>query len=178
MKKMIVLVMLIGLVIPWGVRAEERVGGRAEKRVEVNEIRVNLQEVRSKVAENHANRLERRFKFYYERLSKIMVKFQARIDYLKDQGKDTAAVQTKLDAAKAKLESAKVKGEAAVAAFRAIEPGKWEEQKPALLAAKDLAEEARGLFKDAFKLLKDALKELKNISKPALPAASPAVEED
>lgn len=168
MKKIVLVVLALAVIAPLTARAEEQLKNRAEVR----------QEIRSKVAENHANRLERRFKFYYERLSKIIVKFQARIDYLKGKGKDTAAVQTKLDAAKAKLESAKVKGEAAVAAFRAVEPGKWEEQKPELLAAKDLAEEARGLFKDAFKLLKDALKELKNISKPALPAASPAVEED
>ena len=76
------------------------------------------------------------------------------------------------------MEAAKVKGEEAVAAFRAIEPGKWEEQKPEMLAARDLAEDARKLFKESFGLLKDALKELKNISKPALPAASPALKED
>lgn len=166
MKKIMLVVLALVAIAPLTVRAEEQLKNRAGV----------SQEIRSKVADNHANRLERRFKFYYERLSKIIVKFQTRIDYLKGKGKDTTAVQTKLDAAKVKLESAKVKGEAAVAAFRKIEPGKWEEQKPAMLAAKDLAEEARGLFKDAFKLLKDALKELKNISKPALPAASPAVE--
>ena len=177
MKKLLIFALLMSLLVPMNVKAEEEGSPRGRK-AEVNEIRLDLQQVRSKVAENHANRLERRFKFYYERLSRIMDKFQARIEYLKTQDKDTTVVQTKLDAAKAKLEAAKVKGEEAVAAFRAIEPGKWEEQKPEMLAARDLSEDARKLFKESFGLLKDALKELKNISRPALPAASPALKED
>lgn len=171
------LLMLVGMTLPGGVLAEDRGRsasptarqGRIEERTEQREER------RSEVAENHANRLEKRFQFYYERMSKIVVRFQARVDLLKNDNKNVASTQTKLDAAKAKLEEAKIKGTAAVAAFRAIDPAKFSEQRNQALAARDLAKEARNLFFEAHKLLKEALKSLKTISKPALPAASPAV---
>lgn len=166
MKRIILVLLCVGLAVPGCVKAKEKQG-------EIQEIR---QEFRSKVAENHANRLERRFKSYYERISKIMVRFQARLDTLKTQGKDTSPTQVKLDSAKAKLELAKIKGEAAVAAFRVIDPAKFSEQRDQVFAARDLAKEARGLFVETQTLLKDALKSLKTISKPALPAASVAVE--
>ena len=135
---------------------------------QIQEIR---QEMRSNVAERHANRLERRFKFYFERFTKIITRFQTRLDLLKSDGKDVTSIQTKLDSAKTKLSEAKIKGEAAVAAFRAIDPAKFSEQKAEALVARDLAKSARVLFQDTHKLLKDALKDLKVISKPALPAS-------
>ncbi len=141
---------------------------RPERAVQIQEIRQDRQEFRSKVAENHANRLERRFKFYFDRLSGIIARFQTRLDTLKTNGKDVAATQTKLDGAKSKLAEAKVKGEAAVAAFRAIDPAKFSEQKTEAKAARDLADSARGLFKEVHALLKVALKSLKAISQNAL----------
>ena len=178
------MVLVVGLVVPMAVRAEEqsasaspwRWQNRTESREEQQEQRGIVQEFKSRVAENHANRLEKRFKFYYERMTKIMVRFQTRLDTLKAQGKETTPIQVKLDAAKAKLELAKTKGEAAVAAFRGLDPTKFQEQKTERLAARDLAKEARKLFLEAHALLKEALKSLKTISKPALPAASSAVE--
>lgn len=143
---------------------------------EIQEIRQERQEFRSQVAENHANRLERRFKFYFDRMTSIIARFQARLDTLKTAGKDVSAIQTKLDGVKAKLAEAKTKGESAVSAFRSIDPSKLSEQKLEIKAARDLAEAARALFKEVHALLKDVLKSLKAISKPALPAASPAVQ--
>lgn len=148
----------------------------APARVEVQEIRQERQEIRSNVAENHANRLEKRFTAYYTRLNNIITRFQARLDLLKSQNKDISAIQTKLDSAKTKLGEAKTKGESAVAAFKAIDPVKFSEQKTQVLAARDLAVSARKAYLEVHELLKAALKELKTISKPALPAASSAVE--
>ncbi len=136
---------------------------RPERAVQIQEIRQDRQEFRSKVAENHANRLERRFKFYFDRLTGIIARFQTRLDTLKTNGKDITAIQTKLDSAETKLAEAKVKGEAAVAAFRAIDPAKFSEQKSEALAARDLAVAARKLFVETHALLKDALKSLKTI---------------
>jgi hypothetical protein len=141
--------------------------------VEIQEIR---QDRRSNVAENHANRLERRFAFYYSRLSNIITRFEKRLDILKADGKDITAVSAKLAEVKTKLESAKAKGTEAVAAFKAIDPAKLSEQKTQIVAALDLTNSARKLFIETQTLLKDALKSLKAISKPALPAASAAVE--
>lgn len=142
---------------------------------EIQEIRQERQELRSKVAENHANRLERRFKFYFDRMTGIATRFQARLDTLKAAGKDVSAVQSKLDLATAKLSEAKTSGEAAVAAFRAIDPAKFSEQKEEARAARDLAQATRALFKEVHTLFKDALKSLKSISKPALPANEEAL---
>ncbi|MFH1244154.1 MAG: hypothetical protein V1487_01060 [bacterium] len=166
MKKILFVILLIGLVTPLQVHAE---GLREQRRELVGEFR-------SKVAENHANRLEKRFTFYYERMEKIIARFQTRLDTLKGQGKDTAPTQAELNGAMAQLVLAKSKGEAAIAAFRALDPTKFQEQKIERLAARDLAKEARGLFLETHQLLKEALKSLKTISKPALPAASVAVE--
>lgn len=141
-----------------------------------NEIKDKMQEFRSNVAENHANRLERRFKFYFDRLTNILTRFDKRVATLKSEGKNTAAVESSLAAAKTKLSEAKTKGDAAIAAFKAIDPAKFSEQKTEAMAARDLAMAARKLFMDTHSLIKDALKALKLISKPALPAASAAVQ--
>lgn len=181
MKKSLLIIASIFLLTPSLVLAEsdENVTKRrpdSETAVQIQEIKTNLQEMRDNVAARHANRLERRFNFYYTRLSNILLRFQKRLDTLKADGKDVTTIQQKLDATKAKLEEAKTKGMEAVAAFKAIDPAKFSEQKTAAFAARDLANAARKLFADTLVLLKDALKALKVVSKPALPAASAAVE--
>lgn len=172
MKKLLVfsitLLLLYPVTFALPVRAESAENvtrRRPEKAIEIQEIRQDRQEFRSNVAENHANRLERRFKFYFDRLTGIITRFQTRLDTLKTSGKDVTTVQTKLDSSKTKLSEAKTKGETAVLAFRAIDPAKFSEQKSEAKAARDLAEEARTLFKEAHSLLKDALKSLKAINK-------------
>lgn len=136
---------------------------RQERKEDREETREKVQEIRSNVAENHANRLERRFAFYYSRLSNIITRFEKRLDILKADGKDITAVSAKLTEVKTKLESAKAKGIEAVAAFKAIDPAKFSEQKTEALAARDLANSARKLFVETHTLLKDALKSLKAI---------------
>lgn len=185
MKKYILLVTTAVLLFPSVAfaQSDENVTKRRPDRpnqAEIQEIRQermeDRQEIRSNVAQNHANRLERRFEFYYKRLTNIITRFERRLDILKADGKDVSAVNTKLTAVKTKLAEAKSKGDSAVAAFKAIDPAKFSEQKTQVLAARDLATEARKLFIETHTLLKDALKSLKAISKPALPAASAAVE--
>lgn len=161
------------------VRAEsaENVTRRRPDRPVQAEIQEIRQERRSNVAENHANRLERRFAFYDSRLRNIITRFEKRLDILKADGKDITAVSAKLTEVKSKLESAKAKGVEAVAAFKAIDPAQFSEQKVESFAARDLAVATRKLYLEVHVLLKDALKALKVISKPALPAASVAVEQ-
>jgi len=176
MKKYLLLLVTVFLFSPLTVRAEsdENVTRRRPDRpsqVEIKEIRQdrmdefkdNMQEGRSNVAENHANRLEKRFAFYYSRLSNIITRFQKRLDILKAEGKDITSASTKLTAVKTMLESAKTKGVESVSVFKAIDPAKFSEQKTQALAARDLANSARKLFIDTHSLLKDALKTLKTI---------------
>lgn len=150
---------------------------RQEQKGVREEVKEKMEEFRSKVAENHANRLERRFKFYANRLNNIIARFQTRLDILsKDEKKNTTDAKAKLDATSALLVKAIAAGENAVKAFRAIDPTKFSEQKTARIAAQSLAKDALKLFKDTNDALKLALKALKAISKPALPAASAAVQ--
>lgn len=172
--------LFLGIFVPVA-HAETNREMRETRREEIQEMRTERleerEQIRSKVAENHANRLERRFGLYYKRLSNIVDRFQARLDYLKTQDKDVAALQARLDSIKVKLTAAKEAGDKAITAFKEIEPGTWEVQQPKLQAARDLANTARELYKEVHTLLKSALKDLKLVSKPALPASSTAVEQ-
>lgn len=175
------LITLILLATPSSVFAESAENvtkRRPDKPIQgqIQEIRQERQEFRSKVAENHAGRLERRFKFYFDRLTNIISRFKQRLDTLNPNDPSVATIETKLANATSKLAEAKTKGELSVTTFRAIDPAKFSEQITEAKAARDLAESARALFKEVHALLKDALKSLKAISKPALPAASPAVQ--
>jgi hypothetical protein len=167
MKKHFLLALTILFAVPSLVSATsaENVTKRRPDKPETAQIQEIRQERRNNVAENHANRLEKRFAFYHSRLSNIMTRFQARLDLLQKEGKNISISQVKLDAAKAKLADAKVKGDAAIAAFKAIGPAKFSEQKTEVFAARDLANSARKLFLETHELLKLALKELKNITR-------------
>lgn len=184
------LVFLISPVSARAVSDENVVERRKENSAQIQEIRTERKEVREEVreevkervqarrsdlAENHANRLEKRFSAYYTRLSDIILRFQKRLNLLKAEGKAVETAEADLNKAKSSLESAKLKGAEAVSAFKAIDLSSLADQKTALMAARDLANAARKLFADAHTHLKAALKSLKVISKPALPAASSAV---
>lgn len=144
-------------------------GLRQEVRQDVKDLRQDVrqdlqagrEQIRSDIASAHANRLERRFRFYYDRLSGIAHRLQLRLDTLKAGGRDTTQAQKDLDDAVSKLSNAQSKGEQAVNGFRAIDPAKFAEQKSQALAARDLANDARSDFKAALALLKTALKEAK-----------------
>ncbi|MFZ2199195.1 MAG: hypothetical protein WAV40_00160 [Microgenomates group bacterium] len=152
MKKYLIIVSALVLLSCTGARAEsdENVAAR---RLDQGE-RVQVQEIRTKsIAQNHADRLEKRFDLYYARLSDIISRFEKRLAILKASGKTVTEVETQLAAAKTKLEEAKTKGTQAVAAFEA--------QPPQLLVARDSAQSARKLFIEVHGLLKNAIKSLK-----------------
>jgi len=136
---------------------KQNVQERVEERQELRQTK------RSNVAENHANRLERRFNFYYQRFNNIITRIETRISNLKTGGKDTSLVETKLTTAKSNLAAAKTKGDEAIAAFRAIDPAKFAEQKDKAFAARDLANAARQLFLQVHKDLMAVMVELKKL---------------
>ncbi|MEI6690231.1 MAG: hypothetical protein WCL07_00615 [bacterium] len=121
------------------------------------------QEIGDNVAELHANRLENHFNTYYTRLKNIWERLHSHIILLGHQGKDVTSVQVKLSAAILTLESAKTKGIESVAAFRAIDPSKFSEQKDKVFIARDLAEESRKLYKQAQIEMVEAISVIKDI---------------
>ena len=185
MRKSLLLGLTLILLMPSYVLAEsaENVTRRRPDRAErpaIQEIREeqreNREERRSNVAENHANRLEKRFGFYFDRLNAIVARFNTRLSTLNSSDPAVVKIKAKLTLAKTKLLEAKTKGDEAIDAFRSIDPAKFAEQKAAALEARDLANSARKLYLEVHTLLKEAVKELKMVSKPALPAASAAVQ--
>lgn len=125
---------------------EMRQESRQEMRTTIQE---NAQDRRSRVAENHANRLEQRFGVYYTRLANISARLEQRIATLKGQGKNVARAEASLAKGKAALAEAQKLSADAVAQFRAIDPAKYSEQRPAALKARDTAQAARQKFVEA-----------------------------
>ncbi len=120
--------------------------------------------IRQKVAENHARRLEKRFDHYTERFEAIIARLNERIAQLETDGKDMADAKEKLAQAKDTLSTAKVRAAQAIEAFKAIEPGKYEEQKDDLLQAREYANQAVAKFKETFRLLRETIKLIKEVA--------------
>jgi hypothetical protein len=139
---------------------EERRNLRQENKEERQEMR---QERREERAQKHSERLQKRFDFYAERLGRIMDKLQTRLMIMKNDGKDITSAEAKLDDAKDTLEEAKTLGDQSVAAFSAIDPEKYEEQRSKVLAARDLAMAAREKFKLANTEIKEAVALAKSV---------------
>lgn len=128
-----------------------------ERREEVRDAR---QEFRTDKAGQHADRLERRFRWYAERLGAISSRLQDRITKEKSAGKNVAQAQSLLDTAKVQLATAVSDGEKAVSLFRAIPVTTWNLQKPEVKAAIEQAQKARKGFSDTRGTMIDALKAL------------------
>lgn len=139
-------------------------GKVAEKRKEVrNQIKEKGLEFRTNAAQAHAKRLERRFGFYYRRLTKIADKVQSRIakTEAKHEGLDLSAATARLEIARTTLEDARAEGEAAVVAFNEVEPTTPKELQQAAKKALNAAKTTREAFMEAASLLKQSVKLIK-----------------
>lgn len=94
----------------------------------------------------HANRLQRRFNFYYQRLTKIADKIEARFDLLEAEGVDMTEARAGFSNAMLLLEEAREKANNAVARFEAIDPEEYQAQRQIALTARDEALQARDQF--------------------------------
>lgn len=136
-----------------GMMNRERQENQEEKRLEI----------RNRVAQVHANRLQHRFNVYYQRLSKIILKIEERLKNLQSEGKDITMAQAKLNEAKTKLEEAKKYADESVSTFTSIIPNEENGQKEVALEGRDLAEKARELFKEVLRLIKEAVRISKSL---------------
>lgn len=135
------------------VRREVRQEVRQEVRPEVNqEVR---QQVRNKLAEGHAERLRRRFAFYDQRFESIIKRLNARLNILNSKGVDTTGLADGLAVANTTWQQAKEKGASAVRLFLATD----------VVAAKELAEEARALYQKTHQELQALIPQLQTLSK-------------
>jgi len=99
-----------------------------------------------RVAAVHALRLQRRFEFYYQRLSDIGDKLATRLQTLANEGKDVTAAQANLTNALMLLEEAKEQADASIAKFNSIDPEQYQAQRQLALQARDEAQLARLSF--------------------------------
>ena len=121
-------------------------------------MQINAQERRSEFAQQHAERIERRYALYAERLLNLADRIEARAQILSADGTDVSAALAKVTEARTLIESAQSSGDEAVTEFRSIDPATYEEQRDVALAARDLAETSIADFKAARDLLQEAVR--------------------
>ncbi len=115
------------------------------------------QQVKNRFVERIGLQLERRYEFYYQRLSKLADKLEALIANLEEQGNDLTEAKKQLGAAHTTLEQANATGLEAVDEFDQVDPENYQEQRNLALAARDVALEARNFFQESLSLLKDVV---------------------
>lgn len=134
---------------------EQKVQERRQETLEDRQLKTA--ERRGALAQVHAEQLQRRFGFYYERLSGLIQKLEARLTALAQEGIDVVAAQNKLEAAKASLEEAKTLTDQAIAAFLEIDL-ESDTARVQVQTAKDLAKQAQERFRETVALAKEALR--------------------
>lgn len=110
-----------------------------------------------RVAAVHALRLQRRFEFYYQRLSDIGDKLATRLQTLANEGKDVTAAQANLTNALMLLEEAKEQADASIAKFNSIDPEQYQAQRHLALQARDEAQLARLSFQQVLTQLRQTV---------------------
>ena len=111
----------------------------------------------NKIAANHAQRLQTRFEFYYQRLQQISEKIQARLQTMATNGLNVTAAQTKLQTAIQLLKQAKNNGAEAVEQFEAIDPTQYQAQRQMALQAGEAAQTAHNQFRTARQVMLEAV---------------------
>ncbi len=143
---------------------EELQQDRQETRTDIQEnrqemrdnVQDTMQQRRSTIAQSHAYRLERRFQYYTDSLTKFADRLDAKIAEMSQNGTDTSEAKADIATARSLIASASDKGAKAVAQFEAVDPDKYEEQRDQALAARDLAMAARADFQSALQSLRSA----------------------
>lgn len=144
---------------------------------QIQEIKADIKDAReerkSAIQTMQAARLNR-FDSYYKLLSNIIARFKLRRDELSSKGKDVTALTAKITLAEQTLASAKAKSDAFATALAGLSSTSTKDDR---LAAAKLAKEAHDLYKETHRILvQEGMRLLKTFSKPALPAASAAVQ--
>lgn len=142
-------------------RAEWKEDGK-ERREQVRERRLESVEAR---LHRHADRLDRRFTFYYSRLTLIADKIEKRLSVLSSDGKDVTDARAKLAEARSQIEAAKALGNQAVAAFSSIMvTDDRDALRAAIKSAKDIVKQTREACRSAVSLLKETVRLVRGVS--------------
>jgi Spy/CpxP family protein refolding chaperone len=136
---------------------------RTQVEEKVEEKRASVQERRAGIAMGHAERLTVRFQAYYDRLSAIIAKVEARLADLASQGIDVSVAQDQLGQVTAKLAEAQNIGATAVSGFASITPETIDNQKAQIEKARSDAQAARLLFVDTIKLLQQTVQTMRTL---------------
>lgn len=124
-------------------------------------IQQQAREKRSAIADKFAERLRKRFANYYNRLTNLANKIQAKIDLMEEEGKPVTEAQSHLNQALRYLESAKNLGDQSVDGFAGISEEEYETNRDLALNARDQAKTARETFKLALESMKSAVAALR-----------------
>ncbi len=144
---------------------------RDEKRVVLDEKKMAGKEAveerrQSRRAERvmvHANRVEARFEVYTDRLEKLIVKLQARIDTSAKEGKDIAAAQAKLDEASDAYQDSQVVAADVVEQLKVLGQDTNMSVEDLRAKAAELIKSAHDSFKGVTALIKESIVLLKQL---------------
>ena len=103
----------------------------------------------------HRARLNLRYRFYYQRLSRLADKLDQIISGFEQAGYDLEEARQQLGAARTTLEQANAAGNEAVNEFSQIDTDNYQQQRQLALAARDVALESRKLYQETLDLLKE-----------------------
>lgn len=103
-------------------------------------------QARAQMLNQHAMRIQKRYTFYYQRLTSISEKIETRLEKLAEEGKDVTQGQERLADALKLLEQAMEKAETAQEGFNNVEPEDYQAQRRIALQARDDALQAQALF--------------------------------
>lgn len=111
----------------------------------------------SRLAVIRVFRLEKRFSFYYHRLTKIADKLESRLQVMTDEGINVSEAQQTLTNALLLLEEAMEQSNSAIAGLKAVVLEDYQTQEQITFQAKDEAEQSRQLYSQALQELRQAV---------------------
>ena len=135
-----------------------------EARIQIQQSNESMQDpmlireqAQNRVAQVHAQRVQRRFDFYNQRLTAIGDKLQNRFRALEAQGYDLSAAQEQLEQALERVELGITQARDATTQLNEVDPQQYQAQRQLALEAREQILQARISFQEAVQLFKEAV---------------------
>ncbi len=134
----------------------EAVKSRVEEKKET--VKQQREQLKQRLVAKHTVRIGQRFRFYEQRLNRIIEKIEQKITQLESDGHDLEAARQELGTAKSSLEQAQATADQAINKLTTIENLAEEKRINSYEEAQQITLEARQLFQEVLTSLKQVVK--------------------